>query len=98
MEIRGELKSIHPDRLTVIANEKDQEIDVFYTPTRLTEVKILVVRERVIFETILQQVDVGGEKLGKFWLNHILHPRPPLPKKRGKGESDRDWAEGKQSQ
>ncbi|MFP7656069.1 hypothetical protein [Chryseobacterium proteolyticum] len=93
MEIRGELQAINADRLILIAAEKNQILDIFYTPSRLPEIKILVPREKVIFDVILQTVEIKGEKLGKFWLNHILFPRPPLPPSRKKGDSDRNWAQ-----
>lgn len=95
MEIVGELKEIHPDRLCVLLSEKNQEIDVFYTPSRLSGVKWLVVRERVKLNLILQTVKIGNDRLAKFWLHFIISPTPPKPKSRGKGEGDFDWSKNR---
>ncbi|WP_418124229.1 hypothetical protein ACNFU2_06435 [Chryseobacterium sp. PTM-20240506] len=98
MEIRGELKAILPDRLTVISNDKDQELDVFFTDSKLDDIKILIVPEKVHLSVRTQSIEIQGMKLGKFWLSFIISPGKPLPEKRGKGQGDYNWAHNQVNQ
>ncbi|WP_261511564.1 hypothetical protein [Chryseobacterium paludis] len=95
MQISGEIKQVLSDRIKIITSQKKQEIDVFYTAKNEPFVKKLVPRERVEFSIVLESVEVKGTILGKIWLFDIIHPRPPLPLSRKKGDGDGNWADSK---
>ncbi|ASK29714.1 hypothetical protein CEY12_06170 [Chryseobacterium sp. T16E-39] len=91
MQISGEIKEVLHDRIKLITSQKKQQIDVFYTARNEPFVKKLVTRERVEFNIVFESVEVQGTFLAKVWLYDIIHPRPPLPPSRKKGDGVGTW-------
>jgi len=97
MEIQGTVLSKYSDRITIVTEDKMQEIDIFVTSSRKTDIVDLIEREFVQLSVQIQSVEYKGEKLGKLWLLHVIFPRKIVKDtRRGrKGEGDRNWSDGR---